>query len=219
VSASQPAPSYPLTLGAIFYPGFELLDAFGPLEMFGSVGPELRLVTVAEQAGPVASAQGPQALAEFGFDDCPTLDLLLLPGGIGTLDQLSSEPLIAFLGERSARAWATMSVCSGSALLAKAGLLDGRRATSNKQYFSLATRQSDRVEWVKAARWVEDGPWITSSGVSAGMDMALAVIERLFGSARAEEIARQTEYEWHRDPSWDPFVAYLDEAWRRLGLS
>jgi putative intracellular protease/amidase len=202
----------PLTLGGIFYPGFELLDIYGPLEMFGSVGPELRIVTLAEAAGPVRSGQGPSALARHGFSDAPELDLLLLPGGIGTLTELENPSLLDFLRGRAPRARAVMSVCSGSALLAKAGLLDGRRATSNKQFFSLARAQSEKVDWVEAARWVEDGPYFTSSGVSAGMDMALAAIERLFGSARAEAIAALTEYEWHRDPSWDPFARYLDQG-------
>lgn len=201
-----------LTLGAVFYEGFELLDVYGPLEMFGSVGPELRIVTVAETAGPVTSFQGPRTLAEHGFADCPPLDLVLLPGGFGTVAQLENEALHGFLRDRSDEARITMSVCSGSALLAKAGLLDGLRATTNKQFFSLGTAQSDKVDWVKEARWVDSGRFVTSSGVSAGMDMALAVIERLFGSERAEAIAVLTEYEWHRDPSWDPFVQYLDQA-------
>ena len=78
-----------------------------------------------------------------------------------------------------------MSVCSGSALLAKAGLLDGRRATSNKQYFKFAVDQGPKVTWVKEARWVDDGNRVTSSGVSAGMDMALHVIARLYGARRS----------------------------------
>jgi transcriptional regulator GlxA family with amidase domain len=202
----------PLTLGAVFYENFELLDSYGPLEMFGSVGPELEIVTVAEIAGPVASTQGPKTLAEYGFGDCPRLDLVLLPGGIGTLAQLANESMLTFLRDAARTAQLTMSVCSGSALLAKAGLLDGRRATTNKQFFNLATSQSDRVEWVEEARWVDAGSFVTSSGVSAGIDMALAIIERLFDSQRAEQIAVLTEYEWHRDPSWDPFVKYLNQG-------
>jgi putative intracellular protease/amidase len=202
----------PLTLGAIFYEGFELLDVYGPLEMFGSVGPELRIVTVAQKAGPVTSTQGPKTLAQYGFDDCPALDLMLLPGGVGTLAELHNEAMLEFLRRRSAAAQVTMSVCSGSAILAKAGLLDGRRATSNKQFFSLATAQSQKVEWVEQARWVEDGNLVTSSGVSAGIDMALAVIARLYGQERAEQIAAWTEYEWHHDATWDPFVKYLNQG-------
>jgi putative intracellular protease/amidase len=200
------------TLGAILYDQFELLDLYGPLEMFGSLGPELQIVTVAEKAGPVASAQGPATVAAHDFASAPQLDLLLLPGGIGTLAQLGNAALHEFLRARSRRAEATLSVCSGSAILAKAGLLDGRRATSNKQFFSLATSQSDKVDWVERARWVEDGPFVTSSGVSAGIDMALAVIAKLYGRERAELIANLTEYEWHTDPARDPFHKFLNQA-------
>jgi transcriptional regulator GlxA family with amidase domain len=180
--------------------------------MFGSIGPELRIVTVAQKAGAVTSTQGPKTVAQYGFDNCPALDLLLLPGGIGALPELNNEAMLAFLRQRSATARITMSVCTGSAMLAKAGLLDGRRATSNKQFFSLAAEQGANVQWVEKARWVEDGNMFTSSGVSAGTDMALAVIARLYGRERAEQIAAWTEYEWRQDASWDPFVKYLNQG-------
>lgn len=200
------------TLGAVLYDDFELLDLYGPLEMFGNLGPELRIVTVAEQPGPVRSAQGPRTVAELGFDTCPALHLMLLPGGVGTLEQLQNARMLDFLRDRSGAAELTMSVCSGSAILARAGVLDGRRATSNKQFFNLATSQSERVDWVEEARWVEDGSVATSSGVSAGTDMALAIIARLYGRARAEQIAALTEYEWHTDPDRDPFARYLNQG-------
>ena len=212
------APSRPLTLGVILYPGFELLDVFGPLEMFAAVGRDrLTLHMVAEHAGPVAAgtvadgAIGPRVVADYGFDDAPPLDLLLVPGGIGTFPELANEKLMAFLRDRSARARITASVCTGSALLAKSGVLDGHRATSNKQVFSLAVAQSNAVEWVEAARWVDDGAFVTSSGVSAGMDMALAIIARLFGTETAEAIAIGTEYTWHRNADVDPFIAHLNQ--------
>jgi transcriptional regulator GlxA family with amidase domain len=202
----------PRTLGAVLYPQFELLDLYGPLEMFGALGPALRIVTVAEQRGPVASAQGPATLAEHGFDDAPKLDLVLVPGGVGTFPQLANEALLAFLRARVREAERMMSVCTGSALFAKAGLLDGRRATSNKQFFDLARAQGPKVDWVPEARWVEDGPMVTASGVSAGIDMALAVIAALHGRAVATQIAELTEYEWHTDPTRDPFVRFLNQG-------
>jgi transcriptional regulator GlxA family with amidase domain len=200
----------PLTLGAVLYEGFELLDLYGPLEMFGNLKPQIEIITVAEEAGLVSSFQGPQTVAEFGYQDCPPLDLILLPGGFGTIDQLSNPAILSFLKERASSAKVTMSVCSGSWILAKAGLLDGRRATSNKAYFKMATVQSDRVEWVSEARWVEDGPIFTSSGVSAGMDMSLAVIASLFGDKKAIEVANVTEYVWNQNPNDDPFHKYLN---------
>ena len=160
----------PRTLGAILYNDFELLDLYGPLEMFGNLGDACRIVTVADCAGLVASTQGPRTEAEYGYGDCPPLDLILLPGGWGTVVELENQALLDFLRERSRSAEYTMSVCSGSAILARAGVLDGRRATSNKQLFQLATMQSDKVQWVEEARWVVDGPFVTASGVSGVSD-------------------------------------------------
>jgi transcriptional regulator GlxA family with amidase domain len=105
-----------------------------------------------------------------------------------------------------------MSVCTGSALFAKAGLLDGLRATTNKMFFSLASSQSKDVEWVEDARWVDAGQYVTSSGVSAGTDMALAVIERMFGAQRARTVAEFTEYQWHMDADADPFAKFLNQG-------
>jgi len=198
------------TLGAILYPDFELLDLYGPLEMFGSLEGACRIVTVSDEVGAVASTQGPKTLAEYSYADCPALDLILLPGGWGTLAELENESLLSFLRERSETAEYTMSVCSGSAILARAGLLDGRRATSNKQLFKLATMQSDKVDWVEQARWVEDGTFVTASGVSAGTDMALGVIASLYGEDKAQSVADFAEYQWHKDPDSDPFVQYLN---------
>jgi len=198
------------TLGAILYNNFELLDLYGPLEMFGALPGNFNIVTVSDQAGPVASTPGPRSLADYSYADCPPLDLILLPGGFGTVPELENDQLLNFLRERSSEAQYTMSVCSGSAILARAGLLDGRRATSNKQLFKLATQQSDKVEWVEQARWVEDGPFITASGVSAGTDMALAVIARLYGDEHAQRIADYTEYQWHKDAFSDPFAKFLN---------
>lgn len=86
-----------LTLGAVLYNGFELLDLYGPLEMFGNLKPQLEIVTVAESAGPVASFQGPQTIADFDYQTCPPLDLILLPGGFGTIQELENQAILSFL--------------------------------------------------------------------------------------------------------------------------
>lgn len=201
-----------MRLGAVLYNDFELLDAYGPLEMFGCLGDDLEIVVIAEQKGGVKSSGGPQTIAEYDFDDAPDLDLLLLSGGVGTIPELGNATLLDFLRSRCPGIPVNMSVCSGSALFAKAGLLDGLRATSNKMFFNLATAQSDKVEWMEAARWVDAGQYVTSSGVSAGTDMALAVIARLFGEERAQQVARFTEYQWHTEADVDPFVEFLNQA-------
>lgn len=202
----------PKTLGAILYEWFEPLDLYGPLEMFGALAPDLRIVTVADERGNVASYPRVQTYAEYGFAQCPDLDFILLPGGPGTVFQMENRALMDFLRERAGSAEVIMSVCSGSAILAKAGLLDYRRATTHKMYFGYLAGLSgnDKVEWVEEARWVEDWPYVTSSGVSAGIDMALAVIARLYGRERAERISVMTEYSWNAEPCLDPFHAYIN---------
>ncbi len=196
------------TIAAILFPGFELLDVFGPLEAFGMLAEEgqCKVLTVAETAGAVASRQGPRTLVDFSFDDCPPLDLFLVPGGQGTRKEITNERMLGWLRERAKSTALVTSVCTGAALLARAGLLDGRRATTNKFSFKWVAEQGPRVEWVKEARWVEDGKFLTSSGVSAGIDMALAIIAARWDLATAERIATRMEYEWHRDAGWDPFA-------------
>jgi transcriptional regulator GlxA family with amidase domain len=206
-SKGDPAPKA-RTVGIVLYPQFELLDVYGPVEMFANVRPHMKVVMLAQTAGPVPSAQGPKVVADYGFEDCPELDLILVPGGQGTLRELGNKKLHEWLRQRAAKAEITMSVCTGSAILAKAGLLDGRRATSNKQYFGMAKAQGPNVTWIKEARWVDDGDRVTSSGVSAGIDMALHIVARLYGEKTAEKLANGTEYQWHRDPTQDPFAKF-----------
>jgi transcriptional regulator GlxA family with amidase domain len=164
------------------------------------------LAMVAAEAGPVTSAQGPQAVAEFSFDDCPRLDIILVPGGIGTRREVYRTTLISWLRASAEQAELVTSVCTGAALLASAGLLDGHRATTNKRACPGVQSQGPQVNWVRQARWVEDGKFATSSGVSAGIDMALAIIARLVSAEAAQKTATSMEYEWHRDAAWDPFA-------------
>jgi transcriptional regulator GlxA family with amidase domain len=125
---------------------------------------------------------------------------------MGTRVEIDNRIVLDWLARRVADAEIAMTVCTGTALLARAGVLDGHRATTNKMMFGWVAEQGPNVEWVKEARWVDDGKFVTSSGVSAGIDMALAVIARLRGQQVSETLAVATEYEWHRDPGWDPFA-------------
>jgi len=206
-ATTQAAPK----LAILLFPGFELLDVFGPLEMFQFAPGTSPAVLVAEQAGPVANIHGTRVVADYGFDDCPELRCLVVPGGRGTRKQVDNPALLRFIAERAAQVEVLASVCTGAGLLAKAGALDGRSATGNKWSFAWVQQQGPQVRWVKQARWVQDGAVYTSSGMSAGIDMALSIIERFDCSEIAEKIALGAEYEWHRDPSWDPFA-------RRAGL-
>lgn len=198
------------TVGTLLFPGFELLDVFGPLEMLGALPDEFSVEMVAETAGPVASRQGPKAIAEAALADAAAFDILLIPGGRGTRREVDNAALIDWLCRHAEASEIGATVCTGAALLARTGLLDGRKATSNKAAFQWVVSQGPNVIWQRHARWVVDGKYYTSSGVSAGMDMALALIADLTGPDKARTVAKHTEYRWNADPDDDPFAALYD---------
>jgi len=180
---------------------------FGPLEIFGQLPGHFVSRLLGPVVGPVSSAQGPRVLAECAYGEAPSPAVVLVPGGIGTRRLVEDRSFLSWLAEWARSAEIVTSVCTGSGVLAAAGLLDSYRATSNKQEFSWASGQGPKVKWVAEARWVEDRDRWTSSGVAAGMDMALALVAHLHGAPLAEQVADEVELDWHRDPAWDPFAA------------
>jgi transcriptional regulator GlxA family with amidase domain len=196
-----------ISVGVVLFDGFELLDVFGPLEMFGLLPDHFELCLIAESGDIVASNQGPRSVVDFGFDSSPQFNMLLVPGGSGTRREVHNPALLEWLRRQAKNARYVTSVCTGSALLARAGLLDGRRATTNKAAFDWVISQSDEVDWQKQARWVKDERFFTSSGVSAGIDMSLALIAEITDLDTATQVAIWSEYEWHQNPDWDPFAA------------
>ena len=195
------------SIAAVIFQGFELLDLFGPLEMFGMMRDDFSISMVAQQCDPVPSQQGPTSVVDRTIDEGADFDILLVPGGPGTRREFDNSVLTDWLAQASNGAELVLSVCTGSALLARSGVLDGRKATTNKAAFRSMMPQGPNVDWQREARWVEDGKFFTSSGVSAGIDMSLAVIAKLHGEAKAQKVAEFAEYEWHRDSGWDPFAA------------
>jgi len=199
------------TIGVLLFPQFELLDVFGPLEMFGMLD-EFTIRLVAEQDRVVPSTQGPRSVIDDVFADDRHYDILLIPGGRGTRREVDNPRLLAWLAAKAATAEFIASICTGSALLARAGLLDGIAATSNKLALDWVKTQGPAVLWQARARWVEAGKFFTSSGVSAGMDMSLALIARICGEQRARQAATWAEYEWREDSDDDPFAAEQNRA-------
>ena len=191
--------------------------------MFGVLKDQIEIVIVAEEDKIVQSAQGPKIAADFTFADCPKIDILLIPGGLGTRTEVNNAPCIDFIEQRSTEANYTATVCTGAALLAKTGRLNHHKATTNKNAFDWVASQSSQVDWVARARWVEDGRFFTSSGISAGMDMTLALIEKMFDKETSLRVAQWTEYVWNTDPDLDPFWANrkcrLLTQWARIGLA
>ncbi|MDF3837724.1 DJ-1/PfpI family protein [Cupriavidus basilensis] len=191
-------------IGIVLFNEFETLDVFGPVEMWGDL-PDYQVFMVSQNGGLVKSAQGVETNATYSFDNAPQFDILMVPGGMGARREVNNSALLEFLRRQDKKTEWTTSVCTGSAILAKAGVLKGRRATSNKLAYEFATSQDRSVLWQGSARWVVDGKYVTSSGVSAGTDMALGLVEIIYNRQVAEKIAHETEYIWNDNAATDLF--------------
>lgn len=189
---------------ALVFEDFETLDLFGPVELLAGI-PAIDFSYQSLNGGLVRNRQGVELLTQ-PLELADPVDMLLLPGGRGTRTLVENEIFLTSLGQLAGQASFVLSVCTGSALLAKAGLLDGKEATSNKLAFDWVTSQSSAVNWKRQARWVRDGKYYTSSGVSAGMDMVLGFVQDRFGQELANQIARQAEYYWQDAPYRDDFA-------------
>ena len=182
--------------GFLVFPGLEELDLIGPWEMF-SLWAKLRgepdlCRTVAQTREPVVCAKGLTLVPQTDFGACPQLDYLIVPGGEGTRQQVDNEALIRFVATQAQGAQAVLSVCTGSFLLQRAGLLAGRRATTH--WSALARLAAPGEVQVVPERVVRDGNIWTAAGVSAGIDLALAFIAAVDGEEVAGKIQLGAEY-------------------------
>lgn len=181
--------------GFLIFPGVEELDLIGPWEM-GTMwrtyanGPEC--LTVSETGGPTVCAKGLKIAADVAFDACPDLDYLLVPGGFAALEEARNEHLLSFVAAQAKRCRHVLSVCTGSFILQAAGLLHGRRATTHWKFLK-ALRDIPEITVVED-RYVQDGNVWTSGGVSAGIDLVLALIAEEAGSEAAATVQYNAEY-------------------------
>lgn len=222
--------NFPATIriGILVYEGFEPIDVWGFTEAFsisrfigtGYLSPppypfEVLLISNEVRPagdsyaapGPVKSMTGPRVAPDMFRDDAlnESFDMLMIPGGnTGPLldDKKPQEmgALIAWVKAMDERVKLMTSVCTGAAVLAYAGLLDDKPATTNHQAFGWVTSLGPRVLWDNVSRWVDAGKYVTSAGVSAGTDMGFYLVQRLAGRAVAEASAIRAEYDWHRGP-------------------
>ena len=196
-------------VGAVLFDDFEMLDLYGPLEMFAMHRDDFAIVPIGVRTGTFRASGGPDSVATTAFSDASGIDIILVPGGSGTRVMCQDQEFLNGLTSVCDGAEIVSSVCTGSLLLARAGLLKRRKATTNKRAYSWVVDQTDGVDWQSKARWVVDGNRYTSSGVSAGMDMALAIIQDLIGEKAAQDAAMWAEYTWNRDADNDPFAKDL----------
>lgn len=186
------------TVGILLFDGAEELDFVGPYEVFtmAAVGREdLRTLTLAEGSDPVRCAKGLRVIPEAALDEAPPLDVVLVPGGDGTRREADNARLLEWLRSAADRAAWTTSVCTGSFLLAAAGLARGRRITTHWAFVEELRKRAPEAEVLDGPRYVRDGSLVTAAGVSAGIDMALWLTGQLFGPGHARQTQRFMQYD------------------------
>jgi transcriptional regulator GlxA family with amidase domain len=186
------------TVAFVLYPGLTLLDLVGPLQVFASLrrfNDQYQPVVVAERLEPM-STDGPlMVIADRTFGDVADPTVVIVRGGDApTIKTMGNQAIRDYLRHAAETVPVVGSVCTGSLVLAAAGLLEGRSATTHWAYHRLLERLGAKY---LPQRWVEDGKFITSAGVSAGIDMALALVARLTDEATARMVQLAIEYDPH----------------------
>ena len=191
-------------VGIVIFENVEVLDFCGPFEVFSvtRLNEEKRreepspftVFLVAETTSPVVATGGMKVLPDYDLDSCPQLDILVVPGGWGTRKEMNNEHLLKWIADRSRQVETLTSVCTGALLLGKAGLLDGKRATTHWRSLDWMQKLFPKVMVEKRLHFVEEGDLFTSAGISAGIDMSLKVVARYYGAAIARATARHMEY-------------------------
>ena len=195
----------PLIVGILIFDQVEVLDVAGPFEVFSVTclneerrweePSPFRVILVSEKLGQVLAIGGLRLTPDVTFDSCPDLDLLMVPGGWGTRKEVKNDTLLKWIAARAAsKTKLTASVCTGSSLLGKAGLLDGREATTHWRAFDFLREAAPKAKIRKDLLFTMVEPIFTSAGVSAGIDLALRIVSHFFGEEIGQATARQMEY-------------------------
>lgn len=199
-----------LCIGIYIYPDVEVLDFAGPYEVFTTASrvfqrssqsaPPFKVVTVAHDATTIRARAGLVVEPDAHFGNCPHLDILVVPGGVVDRELQACE-VIGWIARRAESARLTASVCTGSFLLGKAGLLGTSAVTTHWEDIAEMRKLFPELDVVEGARWVEVGDIITSAGISAGIDMSLHIVERMAGRELALATAKQMDFAWQENPA------------------
>jgi transcriptional regulator GlxA family with amidase domain len=187
----------------VIFDGIEVLDFAGPFEVFSVAGAEMPRApyapfftyTVGLTARAIEAQGGLTVTPRFSLADTPSPDVLIVPGGDGSRRLLTHSGFLAWLQVQQTRVEVMASVCTGALALARAGLLAGKRATTHHDAFDRLPELEPTVTVVRNARYVRDGNVWTSGGISAGIDMSLAIVEELLHSNDA--VTQEMEWMWH----------------------
>jgi transcriptional regulator GlxA family with amidase domain len=215
--------SIPHVFGIALFEGFETIDVMGTAEVIENLlngNYHVELYLLGETLGPVSnkptfdtsiiphnSSVFQTVLPSYTFANPPdNLEVLIVPGGFGTFYPGNINATVHFVRDIYPKLKYLITVCTGAMVAAEAGLLDGKRATTNKPEWVEATASGPNTTWVAPARWVVDGNIWTTSGNSAGMDGVFGFVDCLYGTQLADAMSDDMEYQRHPDPSWDPYA-------------
>ncbi len=194
-----------MNVAILLFEEFETLDVFGPVEILGRLKNDYTIKFYSLLGGEISNNHG-VAIFTKNLDEIKDgVDIFLIPGGYGTRKEVENVSLIKAIKEISESSNYVLTVCTGTALLARTGLLDFKNATTNKMAFDWVITNGKNVNWIRKARWVVDGKFYTSSGVSAGMDMTLDFLKDVHDIDTARQVGKQIEYTWTEDSKNDPF--------------
>jgi transcriptional regulator GlxA family with amidase domain len=191
-----------LKVGILLFNEVEVLDFAGAFEVFSlAEEPQTRaklagVCTIAQSREIISARNGLKVMPDYDFEDAPGLDLLIVPGGYGAEEiEIKNEVLLAWLKKRAESTPIVASVCTGAFLLAKAGLLGDRRATTHWMDCDRLEREYPEVSVQRVVKYVDEGNILTSGGISAGIDLCFYLLTRLFGADIARQTAKRMEYE------------------------
>ena len=193
----------PILVGILIFDKVELLDVAGPFEVFSVTrlnekekegSSPFKVILIAEKLDQISTIGGLRLTPDVSFDTCPRLDLFIVPGGWGTRKEINNLNLVNWIANRSSQTKITASICTGSSLLGKAGLLDGRESTTHFQAFDFLHQSAPNTKIRKDVLFTLAEPVFTSAGVSAGIDLSLRIVSHFFGSEVGQATARHMEY-------------------------
>lgn len=189
------------TVALLLFPDVEVLDFAGPFEVFSVAAQArdpaaFRVVTVAASDAPLNAVGGLKVVPDVDLDHAPQADILLIPGGNGSRRALRDPRIMDWVAQQAARAEIVASICTGALLLAKLGLLDGLRATTHWTAIGELRAMSDKIDVQPQARFVDNGKYLTSGGITAGIDMSLYLVRRLTDQVLVDLVLAEMEYDW-----------------------
>jgi transcriptional regulator GlxA family with amidase domain len=188
-----------LNVGIFLFNGIELLDFAGPYEVF-SVATELHnyqlfnVFTITDDGAAIRSVNGLRVIPDYDFQNHPHIDVLIVPGGNGTKAEMNKEAVLRWLSEQNNNSQLTMSICSGTRLLGKMGLLDNLKIITHHEVIPDMKEIAPTAFIEEKVRFVDNEKILTSAGISAGIELSLYVVAKLYGKAAADKTAIYMEY-------------------------